>query len=95
MRGFSEEYGSWKTIARFRRRPKSFPLSAAIRSSPWKSTDPAVGSSSRMSVRPSVDFPQPLSPTSPIVSPSSRLKETSSTARTSPRLRENSPPRSG
>src|SRR5208282_4535410 len=48
--------------------------------SPLSKTLPAVGSTSRTMARPSVVLPQPLSPTSPSVSPGSRLKLTSSTA---------------
>ena len=47
---------------------------------PSKMISPSVGSSSRTSVRPSVDLPQPDSPTSPSVSPSRTAKLTSSTA---------------
>ena len=42
---------------------------SAVRSAPSKTICPSVGSISRMSVRPSVDLPQPDSPTSPSVSP--------------------------
>src|SRR4051812_48934451 len=45
---------------------------------------PSVGSSSRMSSRPVVDFPQPVSPTRPIVSPLRIEKLTPSTAFTAP-----------
>ena len=45
---------------------------------------PEVGSTRRRIHLPSVDFPHPLSPTKPSVSPSLILKETPSTAFTSP-----------
>src|SRR5215468_3237397 len=71
-------------------RPESF-----RRSLPSKRTSPAVGSMSLKIVRPSVDLPQPDSPTMPSVSPSSTVKSTPSTARTSPLCDENSPPPTG
>src|ERR1700730_4392391 len=48
-------------------------------------TSPSQLGTSRMMALPKVDFPQPDSPTSPTVSPASRSKLTSSTARTVPR----------
>ena len=45
---------------------------------------PAVGSTRWRMVRARVDFPQPLSPTSPRISPSLRVKETPSTALSEP-----------
>src|SRR5262249_35896894 len=48
---------------------------------------PAVGRSSSRMQRPVVVLPQPLSPTSPNVSPRRRVKSTPSTARTSPTRR--------
>ncbi len=53
-------------------------------SSPSTMIVPAVGSSSFSSVRPAVDLPQPLSPTSPSVSPRSMWNEMPSTAWTWP-----------
>ena len=50
---------------------------------------------SRRSVRPRVLLPQPLSPTSPSVSPRTTSKLTPSTAFTVPRTRPSSPPRTG
>ena len=51
-----------------------------VRSPPSKRISPAVGSSSRSSVRPSVDLPQPDSPTRPSVSPRRTSRSTPSTA---------------
>ena len=51
-------------------------------SRPRNRISPEVGSSRRTMQRPSVDFPQPDSPTSPSVSPAARSRETSATART-------------
>src|SRR5215831_6734164 len=52
---------------------------------------PAVGSISRSTERPTVDLPQPDSPTSPSVSPASIVKLTPSTAKTVPPTRCSSP----
>ena len=59
MRGFSDVYGSWKTIWMSRRSRRSSRPFQAYMSPPSKHGLPAVGSSSRMSSRPSVDLPQP------------------------------------
>src|SRR5262245_9727565 len=56
---------------------------------------PAVGSISRNIVRPTVDLPQPDSPTSPSVSPAPIVKLTPSTANTVPPARCSSPLRRG
>ena len=86
-RGFSDEYGSWKIICISRRSGLiSFVLSPAI-SRPSNRTDPDVGWSSRISSRAVVDFPHPLSPTSPNVSPRSTSNVTPSTACTAPSWR--------
>src|SRR5688572_31735110 len=55
-------------------------------SRPSKSICPEVGSVRRNKQRPTVDFPQPDSPTSPSVSPAKISKETPSTARTTSSL---------
>src|SRR5699024_10015605 len=55
-------------------------------------TDPEVGSSSRITDLPVVDFPQPDSPTSPRVSPALTSNEISETAWTVPTWRLNTPP---
>src|SRR5664279_3498432 len=60
---------------------------------PSKRTRPPVGSSSRVTTRPIVDLPQPLSPTTPRVSPGRTLKLTPSTAFTAPTVFWNRMPR--
>ena len=67
--GFSEEYGSWKTIWNRRRRSLSSRPDSRSRSTPSKVISPAVGSSRHTIIRARVDFPQPLSPTTPTISP--------------------------
>src|SRR5258708_36795530 len=52
---------------------------------PSSTTKPSQLGTRRMIALPRVDLPQPDSPTSPTVSPASRSKLTSSTARTMPR----------
>ena len=52
----------------------------ASRSSPFSRTAPAVGSIRRVTRRAVVDLPQPLSPTSPSVSPRRMWKSMPSTA---------------
>ncbi len=66
MRGLSEPKGSWKTIcmSRRRRRQRAAAAGGDVRGRP-ASMRPAVGSSSRKSVRPAVVLPQPDSPTRP------------------------------
>ena len=95
FRGLSDAYGSWKTICISRRSGRSWRAPKSSISCPRKITWPAVGSSSRTIVRPSVDLPQPDSPTSPSVSPSFTSKLTSSTACTRPTSRCRSPFRIG
>ena len=68
------------------------PVPHPAMSSPLKIILPSVGVLSCRIERPVVDFPQPDSPTSPSVSPRRMKKLTSSTAFTSPTLRENSSP---
>ena len=52
---------------------------------------PSVGSIRRNTVRAKVDLPQPLSPTSPKVSPAAIEKLTPSTAKTCPTVRRRRP----
>ena len=96
LRGFSDEYGSWKIICASRRNSTScFGLMSAI-SSPSNLIEPLVGSSRRSSSRPVVDLPQPDSPTRPSVSPRLTSNDTPSTACTAPTcLRKISPEVSG
>jgi hypothetical protein len=83
-RGFSDEYGSWKTICIRRLSGRSSSSFRCVMSWPSKTIEPSVGSYSRRIARPTVDFPQPDSPTSPSVSPCRMSSETPSTAFTSP-----------
>ena len=65
LRGFSDEYGSWKIICISRRSAFSRSPRTCEMSSPWNSIVPLVGSSSRMITRAVVLLPQPDSPTRP------------------------------
>ena len=79
-RGLSEAYGSWKTICISRRNGRSFRRDQCVMSCPSSSMRPPVGSSSRVTSRATVDFPQPVSPTRPSVSAGAIVNETPSTA---------------
>ena len=79
-RGFSDAYGSWKIICSSRRYGLSSRCESVVMSSPPKRSVPLVGSSSLTRSRPSVDLPQPDSPTIPSVSPRRTSSETPSTA---------------
>ncbi len=57
---------------------------------PSNSTRPSVGGSKPSAIRPKVDFPDPLSPTSPTVSPRAIDSDTPVTACTG-RARDNRP----
>ena len=82
IRGFSDAYGSWKTIWRSLRTGRSSRLERFVMSRPSKRILPAVGSKSLMIVRPSVVFPEPDSPTTPSVSRSRTARSMPSTALT-------------
>ena len=69
MRGFSDEYGSWKTICMSRRAWRIRSATKRSTFSPLNSTSPDVGSISRRMQRPVVVLPLPDSPTRPNVSP--------------------------
>src|SRR4029453_17113850 len=65
IRGFSEAYGSWKIIwiaSWMRRRSSGGKASTSL---PRQKRWPALGAWSPAASRPSVDFPQPDSPTRP------------------------------
>src|SRR5579864_323798 len=64
-------------------------------SSPLNTILPLVGSTSLIAVRPSVDLPQPDSPTSPRVSPVLISRSTPSTACTCPTVRCSTPEATG
>ncbi len=68
---------------------------ARVTSTPSTRIRPSVGSSRRTMVRPSVDLPQPDSPTRPSVRPASTRKPTPSTARTWPIVRRSRGERTG
>ncbi len=74
IRGFSDAYGSWKTICMSRRTGRICLRLYAVMSAPLKTIFPPVGSVSLMIVRPSVVLPQPDSPTTPSVSPRRTLE---------------------
>ena len=82
-RGSRDENGSWKMICAWARNGVRAGPSRAVISSPPNRMRPDVGSSNRTTTRPRVDLPQPDSPTSPRVSPSSIARLTRSTAWTS------------
>ena len=82
MRGLSDAYGSWKIICIFELRSRA--LSRA-RSPLQRRAAPEALAGRRLAAgptasRPSVDLPQPDSPTRPTTSPAATVKSTSSTA---------------
>ena len=80
-RGLSEAKGSWKIICtRLRNARKASPR-ACVTSVPSMRITPALGSIRRKISLPTVDFPQPDSPTRQSVSPRASVKLTPSTAR--------------
>ena len=81
-RGLSEPYGSWKTICTSRRSRARACRSARAMSTPSMISEPPVGGSIIVTIRASVDLPQPDSPTTASVLPASSVKLTPSTART-------------
>src|SRR3954449_6574989 len=81
IRGFSDAYGSWKTICISRRTSRICRRLKRVISRPLKMIFPAVGSTSLISVRDSVVFPQPGSPTRPSVSPAMIERPTAWSAR--------------
>src|SRR5260221_9043359 len=94
-RGSREAKGSWKIIAISRRVRRIAAGPRRSTSWPLKSTSPAVGSTRRRMDRPSVDLPQPDSPTSPSVSPWRIARSTPSTALTRATVRPRMPERTG
>ena len=92
LTGLSAFIALCMTTDRSRQRiAESCPSVRPTRLVPWNRTLPAAilagGASSWATANSRVDFPQPDSPTMPRNSPRSRVKDTSSTARTSPRSR--------
>ena len=94
MRGSSEAYGSWKMICICWRRCAHLlrrQCHQVLAGEPHRARASAPpGASTR---RPVVVLPQPLSPTSPKVSPAAMSKSTPSTARTAPTTRGSNAPR--
>ena len=84
-------------------RPPASGCAARARRRPWRRARrrrrsvmvPLSASSSRSRTRPSVDLPQPDSPTSPSTSPARMSRSTPSTARTAPLVRPNDPDLTG
>ena len=68
-RGLSDDIGSWKIIWNRRRIGRNASSCKCEMSVPSKMTCPPEGSRSRISVRPSVDLPEPDPPTMPTTSP--------------------------
>ena len=91
MRGFSDAYGSWNTICMRLRCGRIAPVSRCVMSSPSRRIVPSLGSSRRNSSLPTVDLPQPDSPTRHSVSPGLIAKLTPSTAFTIAALRPKNP----
>src|ERR1700687_406484 len=91
MRRASEENGSWKMICICGRYGRSSLLPRCVMSRPSSRMVPAVGSIRRSTVRPTVDLPQPDSPTRPSVSRGAIENETPSTAKTLPPARRRKP----
>ena len=78
--GLSEPNGSWNTIWMFLRSRRISSFLSFVKSLPSNRISPLFGSVSRMTILPTVVFPQPLSPTRPNVSPAPIKKLTPSTA---------------
>ena len=87
-RGSSEPYGSWNTIWKSRRATRSSSRGCACRSRPSRRTLPAVGWSSAITSRASVDLPEPDSPTMPSVPPGGTANAAPCTATNSPFLNQ-------
>ena len=95
IRGFSDEYGSWKMICMCRRSSLSSSVESPRISRPRNTIPPPVGSIRRRIERPAVVFPQPLSPTRPSVSLRPSVNEMPSTAFTCATTLRSRPLRTG
>ena len=95
MRGFSDEYGSWKMICMCRRSSRNSSFERLSISRPRNTIPPPVGSIRRRIERPAVVLPQPLSPTRPSVSFRPSVNEMPSTAFTCATTLRRSPWRTG
>ncbi len=80
MRGLRLENGSWNTTCTRRRMRPQRAGRKIVDALPSSTTWPAVMSNSRRIARPTVDLPQPDSPTSDSVSPRAISNDTPSTA---------------
>ena len=94
MRGLSEANESWKIICMRRRMRRISTAGRSPSEVPSKTTSPPVGRMRPRIARANVLFPQPLSPTSPTVSPRAMWSDTPSTARNAPTRRRSTVPRS-
>src|SRR5215469_1521847 len=94
-RGLSELNGSWNTICMSARLLRISPAGSFVSSTSFTFTLPAVGLINCKMARPVVDLPQPLSPTSPKVSPRRTNRSTPSTALTLATVRPKIPPLMG
>ncbi len=94
-RGLRLENGSWNTTCIRRRSGRNRRAERLSMRCPSSRTSPEVIGYRRRMDFPTVDLPQPLSPTRDRVSPLAISNETPSTAWTVPPVRPNSPPRSG
>jgi len=92
-RGSRLDIGSWKIICMRRRIARSDLGASVVSSTPSNCTEPDVGGISWRMARPSVDLPQPDSPTRPYVLPRAIVRSTPSTALTWPTTRSKSTPR--
>ena len=86
-RGFRALYGSWKIICALRRTGSSSRDERLVISWPSSSIRPLVGRTSIRTDLAAVVLPDPLSPTSPRVSPGASLRSMPSTAFTWPTVR--------
>jgi hypothetical protein len=80
MRGLRLLNGSWNTTWTRRRNGRNCAAGRLSMRCPSSRTSPSVGVISRRTARPTVDLPQPDSPTSDSVSPRSMWNVTPSTA---------------
>ncbi len=84
MRGDRAAAGSWKIICAARRNALRSRPRKPVMSAPSKRKLPAVGGTSPNAARISEVLPDPLSPTTPSVSPGASAKDTDRTAGTEP-----------
>ena len=78
--GFNDDMGSWKIIWIFKNVCARVMESMSNIGCPQNLRCPALAGKIPASIRPSVDFPHPLSPTTPSTSPVFNVSETSQSA---------------